>query len=54
MGMTAEALVELQKVFKAAEENEGGLLDQVRFTHETWKVNCIQECASFLLLVYFM
>jgi hypothetical protein len=29
MGMSAEALVELQKVFKAAEENEGGLLDQV-------------------------
>ncbi|KAG0621214.1 hypothetical protein M758_3G002600 [Ceratodon purpureus] len=32
MGMTAEALVELQKVFKAAEENEGsGLLDQESF-----------------------
>lgn len=40
MGMTAEALVELKKVFKAAEENENGLLDQVgRCT--IMKVNCI-------------
>jgi hypothetical protein len=55
MGMSAEALVELQKVFKAAEENEGGLLDQVCATPDLgpkrrkWTANL--ETCQFLHMI---